>query len=239
MKTTDAILFYIGNHPQGACSGEVMTFVKENTSSFGKSARSILGRLVREGRIIKKGTLYYPPDSFKPPFVPFLDDSLKELYSSVKGAMPFANICIWHTDSLVPLMHDVPNFRMTLFGVESASVPFLADSLENMTDSLVLRESDNDIILRLASRRNLVVVGPMVSQAPTMDIVGVTVPSLEKILVDILCDNALRAMTGSQAYEIYSAAFDRFNVEKKKLLRYAGRRNRKQEVEKILKEIGS
>ena len=79
----------------------------------------------------------------------------------------------------------------------------------------------------------------MVSQAPTMDIVGVTVPSLEKILVDILCDNALRAMTGSQAYEIYSATFDRFNVEKKKLLRYAGRRNRKQEVEKILKEIGS
>ena len=43
--------------------------------------------------------------------------------------------------------------------------------------------------------------------------------------------------SGSEAYAIYAAAFDRYAVSRKTLLRYAGRRNRTETVNTILKEI--
>ena len=134
-------------------------------------------------------------------------------------------------------MHDIPNFSLTIVGAERLSAGSVADTLENLTDRIVLRDSEKDILSRLAPGRNLVVVTPQVSQAPVEMEDGVFCPTLEKILVDILCDNALHALTGSEAYAIYAAALDRYAVNRKTLLRYAGRRNRAEEVKTILTEI--
>lgn len=123
-----------------------------------------------------------------------------------------------------------------IFGA-SGVPPMVADALENLTSSLILRDSEKSTLTRLAAGREIVVVTPQVSQAPVEVLDGITVPTLEKILVDILSDNALHALTGSEAYAIYSTAFDRYAVSRKTLLRYAGRRNRTDAVNTIMKEI--
>ena len=154
-----------------------------------------------------------------------------------EGMLTVALISIWHTDAILSLMHDIPNISLTIVGAERLAADSVADALENLTGSLILRDSEKSTLTRLAAGRELVVVTPQVSQAPVEVSDGVTVPTLEKILVDILCDNALHALTGSEAYAIYAAAFDRYAVSRKTLLRYGGRRNRTEAVNTILKEI--
>lgn len=238
MTMTERILEIISRHPEGVSPGTIISSSSSGECFAGKSVYVILNRLTREGKIKKEKGLYSLSSPLKPSFLAIPGEADCELFTGLKREMPFSRLCIWHTDSLIPLMHDIPNIKMTLVGAEKDAVSAAVDRLENMTDRLVLRDSDGDILSRLAPGRDLVVVSTLISQSPTVTVGDVTCPSIEKILVDILCDNALHAMTGSESYAIYATAFDRYSIGRKALLRYAGRRNRKEEVETILNEIG-
>ncbi len=236
MTLTERIVTSVGRYPEGIASAALMDLLRGKDDFPESSFLNILNRLVREGRIRKADGLLYPADAFKPVFRTNPDDVTRKLFGSLKTSLPFTEISIWNTDAILPLMHDVPNFSLTIVGAERISAESVADALENLTDRLVLRDAEKDILSRLAPGRDLVVVTPQVSQAPVAVENGVTCPTLEKILVDILCDNALHALTGSESYAIYAAALDRYAVNRKTLLRYAGRRNRTAEVKNILKE---
>jgi len=54
-------------------------------------------------------------------------------------------------------------------------------------------------------------------------------------LVDILDDIEFSFLQGSELHYAYITIFERHNINKNKLLRYATRRGRKQEVERLLK----
>lgn len=237
MKLTERIISTFDSHPEGLATSELMALLREEFHFQESSLLSIVSRLVREGRIEKDGHLLFPGSGFKPVFHIVPDEKTRKLFTDLKAVLPFAGISIWQTDAILPLMHDIPNFSLTIVGAERLAADSVADALENITSSLILRDSEMDTLSRLAAGRVIVVVTPQVSQAPVEVLDGITVPTLEKILVDILSDNALHALTGSEAYAIYSTAFDRYDVSRKTLLRYAGRRNRTEAVNTILKEI--
>ena len=237
MSLTERIVSSLGRYPQGIAPVALMGQLREQSDFQESSFSTILSRLVREQRIRKTDGLLYPADVFKPIFRTNPDDTTRELFNGLKETLPFTEISIWNTEAILSLMHDIPNFSLTIVGAERLSADSVTDALENLTDRLILRDAEKDILSRLAPGRSLVVVTPQVSQAPFEMENGVTCPTLEKILVDILCDNALHALTGSEAYEIYATALDRYAVNRKTLLRYAGRRNRTGEVKTILKEI--
>lgn len=237
MSLTERIVSSLGRYPQGIAPVALMGQLREQSDFQESSFSTILSRLVREQRIRKTDGLLYPADVFKPIFRTNPDDTTRELFNGLKKTLPFTEISIWNTEAILSLMHDIPNFSLTIVGAERLSADSVTDALENLTDRLILRDAEKDILSRLAPGRSLVVVTPQVSQAPFEMENGVTCPTLEKILVDILCDNALHALTGSEAYEIYATALDRYAVNRKTLLRYAGRRNRTDEVKTILKEI--
>lgn len=77
---------------------------------------------------------------------------------------------------------------------------------------------------------------PLVTEAPLTDRNGVKVPTLEKILVDILKDDDLDYLQGSEEYYMYQMALDLYTVNYTKLLRYARRRGISDTVNEILKQ---
>ena len=236
MTLTERIISTIGSHPEEIATTDLVAILLEEFHSPKGSSLTLVSRLVRDGRIRNEGNLLMPGSGFKPAFHIIPDEKTSKLFKGLKAALPFSQISIWHTDAILPLMHDIPNFSLTIVGAERFAVGSVADALENLTDSLILQDSEKSTLSRLTPGRELVVVTPQVSQAPVEVMDGVTVPTLEKILVDILCDNALHALTGSEAYATYAAAISRYAVSRKTLLRYAGRRNRTEEVNAILKE---
>jgi len=237
MTLTEHIISVIGLHPKGISADEVMACLRKDSVFPDSSYFNILYRLVREDRVIKKDSKLFPSRSFKPTFHINPDAETAKLYTELQQQIPFTELCIWNTIDIMPLMHDIPNFNLTIISVARNAIDSVVDILDNLTDRLVLRDQDKDILSRFAPGRELVIVTPLISQSPTEIIEGITCPTLEKILVDILCNNSLYALTGSEAYAIYANAFDRYAINIKNLLRYAGRRNRKTESETIIKEI--
>lgn len=63
-------------------------------------------------------------------------------------------------------------------------------------------------------------------------------PSLEKILVDTICDEDFSYLQGGEWYYMIETAATQYSINTSRLLRYAGRRGKKEMIEKKLKEIG-
>ena len=67
---------------------------------------------------------------------------------------------------------------------------------------------------------------------------GITVPTLEKLLVDIRVDEDFFYLQGSEAFYVLRNAADRNVINISKLMRYARRRHIDTELKKDLDEIG-
>ena len=63
-------------------------------------------------------------------------------------------------------------------------------------------------------------------------------PTLEKILVDIVCDEDFSYLQGGEWYYMIETAATQYSINKSRLLRYAGRRGKKKLIENKLEELG-
>jgi hypothetical protein len=104
---------------------------------------------------------------------------------------------------------------------------------KNSSQQVFLMPNQTDFD-RYISGSDSIIIRPLISEAPTQMIEGVNTPTIEKVLVDIIGDVEFSFLQGSEMYAVYNSIFERNNVNKNKLLRYANRRGRKQEVETIL-----
>ena len=79
---------------------------------------------------------------------------------------------------------------------------------------------------------------PLVSEAPTQKIAGINTVTIEKMLVDLFCDGILyAAQQGSERVTIFREAFEKYTINESRMLRYAGRRRKKEELRSYLNAI--
>lgn len=82
------------------------------------------------------------------------------------------------------------------------------------------------------------IVKPLVSEAPTQQIGGVNTVTIEKMLVDLFCDGILyAAQQGSERVTIFREAFEKYTINESRMLRYAGRRRKKEALRSYLNSI--
>ena len=111
-------------------------------------------------------------------------------------------------------------------------------SLQNMESAIpVFLNPNQEDADRYITNRDMIIVRPLVKEAPIDIIDGCPVPTLEKMLVDAISDKELQHLQGNELYTIYSNAFSDYEIKMPRLLRYAARRNRKQKVEQIINTI--
>ena len=77
---------------------------------------------------------------------------------------------------------------------------------------------------------NAIIIKNLNSEAPIHKGNNINVPTLEKILVDIIADDALFSAQQGELEFIFKSAFDKYNINKSKMKRYASRRNRVTEI---------
>lgn len=86
--------------------------------------------------------------------------------------------------------------------------------------------------------KNSVVVSDLISESPTAEKDAHSI-CLEKMLVDIYCDKLVRTTYSRAEYEsVFIHAFQRYSVDRTKLLRYARRRNKQAEITEYLLSAG-
>src|SRR5690606_7991402 len=80
-----------------------------------------------------------------------------------------------------------------------------------------------------------IIIMRLTTEAPTREVENVVTITLEKMLVDIYCDPELySALQGAEMRRIYQTAFDKYHINEPKMLRYASRRTKKEEIQTLI-----
>ena len=100
-------------------------------------------------------------------------------------------------------------------------------------------EPTHDLIEKyISAEKDTIIVKPLVSEAPLQIIHGISSPTIEKLLVDIFCDDIIfAAQQGSEMRTIFDEAINKYSVYQDRLLRYANRRGKKEIIGKYLDSI--
>ena len=238
MTIPEQILDYASMQEQPFRRRNLMQFLDANNVSE-SSAHVMLNRLVEEGKLIKAGYgLFAVPEKEKRLFVYKPSEEERIMAEQIRMKFPFAKFCVWRPSVLVPYMHHVPALEMLFVDVERVAMESVFKFLQGNFPALpILLNPTVQECERYITTEKLLIVRPLINEAPINLVNDTLVPTLEKILVDVAGDRELNFAQGAELYTIYSEAFSKHNVSRKRLLRYAARRNRKDNILKIINNI--
>lgn len=238
MTISSEIIKFATSRTSSFTKKELLEFLKAGTEDVSAgTVHVLLNRLVESGKLAKAGHgLFILSDKIKPPYVYIPNDAEKELSSALKRKFPFVTCCVWKASAITPFMQHIPSMSFILVDVERIAMDAVFQHLQGQyPESMILLNPSQSDCDRYLNMDNLIVVRPLIAEAPLSTYQGVNTPSIEKILVDIVSEKEFDYAGGAELYHIYNNVFESIEVNKKKLLRYASRRNRKERIEQILK----
>ena len=173
-------------------------------------------------------------------FEPYISKENANLFFELKEEYPFLDICIWSTQWLGQWMLHVPGTYETIIEVEKDSEEnvfyFVSESRSN-----VFINPKQDILNKYAkSGEPIIIIKNLVTGSPLQIIDDIQIPTIEKIIVDLIADSELySAYQGRDLYSILENAFEYNTINEDKLLRYAKRRKKSDAVENLINVINN
>ena len=103
----------------------------------------------------------------------------------------------------------------------------------------VFIEPTSDILEKyLPIEKEFLIIKSLVSEAPIQNVKGINTAPLEKMLVDVFCDDVLfSAQQGGEMQTLFKEALNKYSVNENRMLRYADRRRKKESLTKYLYSI--
>ncbi|WP_396590202.1 DUF6577 family protein [Allomuricauda sp. R78024] len=191
-----------------------------------------LSRLKKEGLLKNPARGLYAMKG-KEEFCPIVDVRLKRLFNKIKKDYPFIEFCIWNTKWLNELMRHQPFKFYTILELEKDVTESVFYSLKEQGKQVFLDPDAETFELYIHNSDDVIILKQLISEAPLQEVENIVIPSLEKLLVDMIIDTKVYAAQQGELDFIYTSAFEKFEVNKSRMKRYAYRRNREKEIENI------
>lgn len=163
-------------------------------------------------------------------FQPHLNNKLVKIASIINKTFPFIKYCVWESAWLNELMRHQTFKNFTILEVEKVANEQVFNQLNNNFPNVFINPDEKTIERYIANLDNVIIIKNLNSEAPIQKWNNFNVPTLEKILVDIIADDELFAAQQGELEFIFKSAFDKYNINESKMKRYASRRNRISEI---------
>lgn len=192
--------------------------------------------LLEQGKLVRRGRGSYALVADKPgtsQFDPRLPNELVEISKRLSGQFALTTICVWSTAILHSFVQQQPFVTYWLVETERDAVDSILDSM--IHDSLirglsipVIRANDLTRMERYSPNTSVVLlIKPLISEAPVQqNRDGLTVPTLEKILVDLVADSDVFGLFTEELASLFPKLDSQFNLNQDRLRRYARRRHK-------------
>lgn len=237
MVTTNDILNFAFTHKVFTRKELIVNLKSDKQIGSSGILSEQLNRLLKSGQLIRidRG-VYKLSDNIKKDFSVVCSDEMRQINQQIKTQFPFVEYCIWSSSTIISYMHHIPNLNLLFVDVERE----VAESVFNLlnTDSskrVFLMPSINDFE-RYIIANDAIIIRPLISESPLQLAECINTPTVEKILVDIIGDIEFSFLQGSEINHVYKTIFERHSINKRRLMRYAARRGRKEEVEQLLND---
>ena len=228
------IIAYAENRPQFSVDDLISSVAKgieRNTLSWHLSNLCKLGKLRRIGRGLYSTqikTAYHVKASKK----------VRSLYHSLHKDFPFADFCLYDGSLLTPLLHDLsPNSTIYIETNRDVTESVFNHLSQKYQGRLFLAPTKEMTSKYIDLSQENIIIKPLITESPLTEDNGVPMPTLEKILVDTRVDADFFYLHGYENMEMLRTAISHYDVNRTRLLRYADRRNEKENIIKDLKEI--
>lgn len=224
MNTCKQIIVQYVESKQTFSIDELFAYISGKYKWTRATLNSAITKLVSENVLVKVSKGLYSASSNKNTFKIVPSENEKQLYTLLSTKYPFATFCIYNGSVLSPLHHHLSENNITYVETNKEAVESVFDTLkENNYTAYIC--PDSDFIYRYVDlSKNEIIVKPLVTEAPLVEVDGVKVPTLEKILVDIQKDADFSYLQGTETEYMIENAKNLFHINTCKLVRYGKRR---------------
>jgi len=223
---------YFKGHPSLSKTDLVGFILKDFPDLKQSSINVYLSQLKKDG-VLKNPTRGIYSLKSKGDFCPLVDVKLKRLFNKIKKEYPYVDFCVWNTLWLNDLMRHQPFKYYTIIELEKDTTQSVFYKLKDQKKQVFLEPDAETFELYINNSDDVIIIKQLVSEAPLIETRNIVVPSIEKLLVDMIADTNLYAVQQGELDFIYGTAFEKFDINQNKMKRYAQRRNRENEVEHI------
>ncbi|WP_221659354.1 DUF6577 family protein [Bacteroides salyersiae] len=233
--TTTFILDYAAIHRNFSIE-DLFAYLHERNGINRASLSWYLFKLVNENVLVRTGRGMYAK-VLKQAFAPKPAEEVKEVYNLLQANFPFAKFCVYQGEIIAPLQHHLSSNRVIYVETDRNSTETVFNFLKDGSRDVYLRPNKEMIYRYVDMDSRVCFVKNLVSEAPLQKVSGVLMPTLEKLIVDILRDTDFFYLQGSESDRIIENAFNLYAVNQSRLFRYAGRRKVKEELSSILENL--
>lgn len=118
--------------------------------------------------------------------------------------------------------------------IEKDASESVFESLNATSKNVFLNPSEEMFDRYIHNLDGIIIVKNLISEAPIIETQNIVIPTLEKLLVDMLIDTNLFSAQQNELEFIMKTAISKFAINELKMKRYAFRRNRENELEKLV-----
>jgi len=161
-------------------------------------------------------------------FIPEITSKMKAIHTKLKKQFPYLKICMWNTSALNEFMIHQPGRFYLLIEVEKDATQSIFYFLKEAKYSVFIDPTTDLLEKYASSEKESLIIKSLVSEAPLQNIKGINTASLEKMLVDVFCDDVIfPSQQGAEMRTLFEEALNKFSVNENRMLRYADRRRKK------------
>lgn len=178
--------------------------------------------------------------SYKPRYKPDISPSIFKIAKQLAERFNEIKHCVWETSWLNEFTQHQANKSILILEIEKGFEASLFYELRDSIKREIYLNPDEKVIdFYIAESNNPVIVKKLITRAPlekkTEKNIKFYTPTLEKILVDLFAEEKLYYFVqGSELMHIYENAITKYTIDFTKLLSYAKRRERDQDIKQFL-----
>lgn len=170
----------------------------------------------------------YQLSSDKKIYRPNITSFQRKINNLIKRNYNKLNYCTWNSIWFNEFSRHQAAQNIVLLEVKKEFVRSVFNLLIDKSFRNVYLEPKKDIVETYISEyNNSIVVKSLITKSPIIEESGITVPQIEKMLVDLYCDKRLLLpYKGKEENIIFRNAFDEYQIDLSRLINYSKRRNK-------------
>ena len=222
----------------GTCSAvNLLSFLNQTEEVKKTTLYWYLNKLTGEHRLSRISRGVYSASGLTE-FVPEVTADMVAANEILHRELPFSSFCLYKGIEFATYLHNIATNNVLYVETERDSCESAFNVLKRDGYTCYIRPGKEMIYHYINLADNVVFVKPLPSESPLQTVQGLSVPTLEKLLVDINVDEDFFYLQGSESFYILRNAAEKNVINRSRLLRYAKRRYVAEKLIKDLEEIG-
>ena len=166
-------------------------------------------------------------------FTPHVTQKALKINSFMKINFPYLNYIIWHISEVNYVLQHLINKDAYYVEVERDAIDAVFEQLREKFKYVLRGKTNEDLYFG----ESVIIVRSLVTGSPTQIVSNVQTTTIEKLLVDLFSDKEFEFLQGYELTHIFNNAFSKYTININKLLRYASRKAKRDQIAKFIKTI--